>query len=430
MPPMELSETLREYTVPLETTDPSTPPSKHIPEKVFGNAMLVGLGEATHGTREFVRLKHRLIRHLVERRGFRTLAIEAGLTATLAADDYVFEGRGTTETALRELDKWQWQSAAVGELLQWLRSFNEGRSPDDRVRIRGIDLNDPSKPADRLQSSFERLDLPWVGADDMAAIAALADSPTGPVGEKRREAAVNAVRAVQDGLSDGHAVDSTGEREQERERTREREQERVRHLCRAVEQACEWAPVRHAHDGPHPEGMAVRDSLMAQNAERALELDHGEGIIAWAHDGHVQRGTFDDGSLWADVETMGEHLTAALGSDYRPVGFDFARGSVCALPSGGTAGDGPRAFSIDDPPEESATASLDTLDCAPYLLRVAAASDSSRLESLLDRPQRLRYVGSVYDSETPQEAFRETVLSESFDELVFVPESTPVRLLD
>ena len=46
---------------------------------------VVGLGENTHGTREFCQLKHRLVEFLVVEMGFTTLAIEGSFVATFAA---------------------------------------------------------------------------------------------------------------------------------------------------------------------------------------------------------------------------------------------------------------------------------------------------------------------------------------------------------
>jgi erythromycin esterase len=47
-----------------------------------GGVRVVGLGESTHGTAEFFRLKHRLVEYLVTAHGFRTFAMEASASAT------------------------------------------------------------------------------------------------------------------------------------------------------------------------------------------------------------------------------------------------------------------------------------------------------------------------------------------------------------
>ena len=47
--------------------------------QIVGDARIVALGEATHGTREFFQLKHRLLEFLVSEMDFNIFAIEASL---------------------------------------------------------------------------------------------------------------------------------------------------------------------------------------------------------------------------------------------------------------------------------------------------------------------------------------------------------------
>src|SRR5690242_3023722 len=46
-------------------------------EAALGSAHIIGVGEATHGTREFFEMKHRLLRDFVSRIGVTAFAIEA-----------------------------------------------------------------------------------------------------------------------------------------------------------------------------------------------------------------------------------------------------------------------------------------------------------------------------------------------------------------
>ncbi|MFW5911457.1 MAG: erythromycin esterase family protein [Halolamina sp.] len=192
-----------------------------------------------------------------------------------------------------------------------------------------------------------------------------------------------------------------------------------------AEKSCEWARVRHEEPGPHPTGMRVRDRFMAENAHWALEQDPGAGVMLWAHGGHVQRGTVDDGTVWADVPTMGERLARELGEDYRPIGFDFARGSFRAVGAGsGEVG----TVAVDPPGDDSATAAFAAVGETPYLLDLDATAGDDRLEQWLDAEPRTRHVGSVFDPAGRSESgYSETNLPASFDCLLFLPTSTPTR---
>jgi len=378
------------------------------------DADIVGLGEATHGTREFARLKAGMVRHLVQR-GFRTVAFEADVAAMLPVDRYVHAGVGDPIEALSGLETWMWRTGEVRDILRWLRSFNEGRPPEDRVRVRGVDLSRPSAPAPAVRSYLSTVGPGAAGA----AVATLAEGlrPDDPR-DARLDEVATAARTVGDHL----------ERNREAYVARKSAPawERARHLCRVVERACEWHRVRHAQDGPHPEGMSERDRLMAENAAWCLERDTGSGIVVWAHNSHVKRGTFDDGQVWSGEATMGERLHRA-GGRYTPVGFDFGRGSFRAERACGSGG--PEVFSVGDPRTDSATARFDALP-GPFLLDVESAASDDRLGAWLDAPRRLRRVGSVYDPDAPGEQYLRTRLAESFDALVFVPESTPTQPLD
>ncbi|MER7541083.1 hypothetical protein ABTX77_41010 [Streptomyces sp. NPDC097704] len=72
-------------------------------KSVLDGARAVGLGEATHGTREFFRLKHRLLEFLVTELGCTVLAMEASASAGPAVDAYVRHGVGDAAQVLAGL---------------------------------------------------------------------------------------------------------------------------------------------------------------------------------------------------------------------------------------------------------------------------------------------------------------------------------------
>lgn len=376
-----------------------------------GAADVVGLGEATHGTRELVALKRRLLEHLVVHAGYRTLALECDVAGALALEAYVRRGEGDPAAALAGLQVWPWKAEELAGVLGWLRSFNEGRPAGDRVRVRGISPNATAGPAGALREYLAGTDAdPPAGVED--ALAALAaDGPPGD--EERLTDLSGAVATLADHLED--AGDG-------------RAANRARRRCRALAQALDWQGTRAAHDGPHEAGMAHRDRVMADNVERALAEDPRGGVALWAHDSHVQRGVFDDGTAWTNAATTGEHLARRLGGRYRPLGTDVGRGSVRALAAGSDGG--PTTFALGDPLPDGATAHLDAVGDSPLALDLAAAAADATLGPWFDGAPRVRWVGSVYDPDAdPDHHHRRTDLPASFDALLFVAESTPTRPL-
>jgi erythromycin esterase len=104
-----LAGRLTERTATLATTDPAVDLTDLAPvSDALANARVVGLGEATHGTREFFQLKHRLVRYLVMEHGYRLFGLEANFSETLALDRYVVHGEGSPRDALRGIYFWTW----------------------------------------------------------------------------------------------------------------------------------------------------------------------------------------------------------------------------------------------------------------------------------------------------------------------------------
>src|SRR5271166_6018307 len=61
-------------------------------KKVIGDARIVSLGEATHGSREFFQLKHRMLEFLATQMGFTIFSIEANMPEAYKLNDYVLNG--------------------------------------------------------------------------------------------------------------------------------------------------------------------------------------------------------------------------------------------------------------------------------------------------------------------------------------------------
>jgi erythromycin esterase-like protein len=97
--------------------------------RAVGDARIVALGEASHGTREFFQMKHRLLEYLVREKGFTVLAIEANWPESLAVDRYIKSGEGDPKAAIKEMYFWTWGTQEVLDLIEWMRAFN--KAPGD-----------------------------------------------------------------------------------------------------------------------------------------------------------------------------------------------------------------------------------------------------------------------------------------------------------
>jgi erythromycin esterase-like protein len=113
--------------------------------ELIGDARVVLLGEASHGTHEFYRERARITRRLIEEKAFGAVAVEADWPDAYRVNRWV-RGVNTDKTATDALGaftrfpRWMWRNRDVLEFIDWMRGRNEIREPKDRAGFYGLDL--------------------------------------------------------------------------------------------------------------------------------------------------------------------------------------------------------------------------------------------------------------------------------------------------
>lgn len=137
----KLVAAIREHSLPL------TPASIDQLIEAVGDAEIVMLGEATHGTSEFYKIRTSITQRLIQEKGFVCLAVEGDWPSAQAVNRYI-KGYDNPDGPLQELltnafnrwPAWMWANEEVASLVSWLRSENEERTPSERIGFYGIDL--------------------------------------------------------------------------------------------------------------------------------------------------------------------------------------------------------------------------------------------------------------------------------------------------
>ena len=133
------------HATPLTTVDPQAALDDLAPlGRSVGQAQIAGLGESAHGAAEELELKLRVLRFLVEERGFRSVAWEEDWATGQRIDRYVRGGAGDADALVGQMLA-QWHSPKVADVLRWLRAYNTGRS--DKVRFVGVEYYLTGQPA-------------------------------------------------------------------------------------------------------------------------------------------------------------------------------------------------------------------------------------------------------------------------------------------
>jgi erythromycin esterase-like protein len=112
---------------------------------LIGDARVVLLGEATHGTHDFYRVRAEITKRLIREKAFEGVAIEGDWPDAFRVDQFV-RGEGTDQGASEALvgferfPQWMWRNADVLDFVGWLRAYNEARGDAKPTRFFGLDL--------------------------------------------------------------------------------------------------------------------------------------------------------------------------------------------------------------------------------------------------------------------------------------------------
>ena len=383
--------------------------------RIAGGAQLIALGESTHGTSEFFRIKHRLLQYAVLEMGATVFAVEANQLAVEQINRYVLYGEGDARTAMKVMFK-VWNTEEMLALIEWMRAYNL-ENPQNKVEFVGFDMQDPQLPIDSLLAF-----LPDYAPELLPAI----DSLLGPYREAWREqyypSGPDSLR--QSWLDNAERVWQLVSEQKENWLSQANglsEEKRV-----------EWAlqnarVIRQAARAALAQDIASRDEAMAENIGWLLaQRPPGTRMIIWAHDSHISRVEGPD-SLYNYFlgESMGGHLAKKHGHNYCAFGLSTYKGTYSATLNFKSRAMVPvQAFSSPSGSLDEALHHIAVKNGAPgVLLNLRAGRTQPWL--LAPRPVRcIGYMASDYSYEA------KIAVPYQFDGLIFIDETNHSRVMD
>jgi erythromycin esterase-like protein len=108
----------------------------------YGDARVVLIGEASHGTSDFYQTRAAITRHLIERHGFNIVAVEADWPDAAQLDRFARrrEAAAWTQTTFVRFPTWMWRNTDVSRFIHWLHHHNQQLNDEQRVEFRGLDV--------------------------------------------------------------------------------------------------------------------------------------------------------------------------------------------------------------------------------------------------------------------------------------------------
>lgn len=313
---------------PLRTLDPAGPLNDlEWLDEAIGAARVVAIGESAHYNGESYRLRHRLLRYLVERHGFSACAMESGFVEGQRTDAWVRGGADRLDDVLAHgLTSLMGLWAPMRAHLEWMRQHN--RDAARPVGFYGIDLpgsNASLLPGlDAVLAHLGRADPGFVVDPAVRDTAAAFAAPSPFSAPAALAAYVGLAPAARDALTAGLAdlaAHLSGHGIEHARRTTADEHERALrslHLTATLD-----AVVRALARGDHRGGMQARDAAMADTVGWILQRE--DRIVLAAHDDHIQRWPVTVPGL-PPLTMLGTHLADRLGAEYVVIGTTTGTG--------------------------------------------------------------------------------------------------------
>lgn len=307
----ELNKVIKKLpgTKPLDYTDKAI---QNVAE--WQNYNVIALGEATHGTKEFCELKHRLFRFLVENYSYKILAYEYSFRKSIAINDYVLKGEGNIDSILQN-ESWIQNNAEVKELINWMREYNKCKPSNQKIQFIGIDNQDdaysPGFVIEYIQKYFPEFSttrkstmdqirqLNIVSYNNISDEEFLNRKKLFTQLEKQLETYFNTIENCQGQYQRQNAL----------------------RLIKAVNSSHEFL-YRLAN------GKNNRDALLAETVMQLINDFSENKMVVWAHNAHVANNPDYYG---LNQPAMGWYLRKALGNKYYTIATSFSKGNFKAV---------------------------------------------------------------------------------------------------
>lgn len=399
--------------------------------EMIEDARFVLIGEASHGTHEFYRIRAEITKRLIRERGFSAVAVEADWPDAYRVNRFV-RGRSTDPDAadalggFRRFPQWMWRNADVLDFVGWLRAHNDAQAEEtDRVGFYGLDLYSMHASAAAV---LEYLDI------------------VDPAAARRARVRYGCFdRFGEDPQEYGYAT--------EHGLSRSCENEVVEQLIELRRSAGEYA-LRQDHVSADAAFFAEQNARLVRNAERYyramfrgrdlswnvrdshmaetlgllsafIESQGSSGrTVVWAHNSHLGDARATEVAARGELN-LGQLVRSQMDADAVLVGFTTYTGSVTAATHWGGKAERKR---VRPALADSYEAVMHDVQLSRFFLNLR---DDERAREALSTPRLERAIGVIYRPETERAShYFSAVLPQQFDALLHYDVTRAVEPLE
>lgn len=398
----------------------------------IGDARMVLIGEATHGTQEFYQVRAEITRQLILKKEFMAVAIEGDWPDAYQINRYV-KGIGDKNKPERALScfsrfpTWMWRNTIMLPFLHWLRGYNDAISIlNKKIGFYGLDLYSLHASMQAVIEYLQKVDPSAASRakERYACFDHLGFTPqvygyltsTG-IKESCTKKAIEQLFDLQHNALNLMSKDGIPAEEEyfyATQNARLVKNAEIYYRTHFEGRVSSWN-IRDTH-------MAEMLTVLSNHLEKSF--DKPAKIVVWAHNSHVGDARATEIGEQGEIN-IGQLIREEYGEESFLIGFSTYQGFVTAA----SKWDGkPTRKLITPGMQGSYEALFHQVKVDNFILNL---SNDEQLEHYLQHPRLQRAIGVIYRPETERTShYFFTRLPHQFDTIIHIDKTSALEPLD
>jgi erythromycin esterase len=397
----DLIKAFNSKLIPIRTLSPDSDYTDLQPLTVIlKNKHVIGLGEATHATKEFYIYKHRLVEFLVKDMGFKTLVIEGDFAGTQVMNDYVLYEKGSAWGALQKTLLGVAANQEFFNMVEWIKQYNSDKPFKDKVKFYGCDMNYGVNTGIPIKNALAKSKI-RLSADATKGLDLLINYRNNNLSKDQSNLMHTAVKELDSAKWDETVIP---------------DMKIFKQYIRCMEQLANFADQHYIYDKD-----IVRDKYMAENCEWIYNYESANKMIIWAHNLHIAKDITKNNNL-----PMGYYLNQQFQDAYYALGFGFTSGKLI------TNYIKPVIYDIPPVSIKNSSDYIFSQCMTPnFILDFKSSESNPSIVAFLNKKIHSRSVGAIYfpDQEANGDNGAYQKLIKMYDGIIFIKTTNAVTLL-
>lgn len=376
-------------------------------EPILKDKRIVAMGEATHGTKEFFQMKHRMFQFLVEKMGYNVFGIEASMSDCMAINNYILYGNGDVKQVVKGMGFWTWDTKEVVDMVEWMREYN--KIHEKKIKFYGFDMQSSNTAAKNVMEYLNKVD-PSYEANVHEELLKFRDDKTED--NSKVGLPINKIKEIM----------NTFEKNKDEyiKKSSKEQYEMYKQNLKVIYQFYDMLGIKQSDF----EKETKRDSYMAQNVKWILDHE-GEAskMMIWAHNVHVSKGIDNLNGLnpeyqEGNVKRMGSNLYDMYKDKMYVIGFEFNKGDFRANVTNKENGQTINGKCTLQAAKEGSVAYTFSKVNPLFFIDFKTCEENKYVKNILSASQPCHNIGAAFSGEDM--SFKSEVLDIRYDGLMFV----------